>query len=182
MKLLNKKTALVAAVAGMFALASCDGEGLAITVDNQTIEIEMEVLATPDTGSITFNNDTLVPNLQDALDDLGQGQQVSDITSISLMSIAVEIDDDSSMVTNFDPIETMNASFGAPGLPTAIVAALDPAPNGVDSLSLVPQTTEILDYLTAPEIYLNLQGRTDAPIIDDVKLKVTVGYSITLTN
>lgn len=164
---------------GAFTLQSCD-EGLAVTLANQTIELDVEVKSTTDTGSITFANDTLAFNLQAEIDSAGLEYDVANIQSIKLNGVSIVINDDSSMVQNFDALSHVSANFATTTQPNIEIANLPTVPNGLDSLFLNLGQTELLDYLKSDTLFFSLSGGNDQPIIDDVKVKAIIDYDITV--
>lgn len=130
----------------------------------------------PTTVDTTFANIDLSNNFDSIL--ISQGLERFTISSVQLKTLDLTIL--TPTTANFDAINNFDAIISGTNLSTTKVASIDSIPAGTSSVSLIPSSAELVNYFqNGANPALDINGSTNAPTNDTLKVRVDVDLGIT---
>ncbi len=157
--------------------ASCDKKEdiLDFTFNPGPKTYMIEVPAIPVAGDTTFSSFGADVNIDSILTANGAGGL--ELKSVKLKTLALTITNPSG--ATFDPIEEIEATFSANGLPDLTVASVSSIPAGATTVNMTVNNSELINYINSSSFEVTLSGETSSPT-PAMTIQVDVDYSMTV--
>ncbi len=105
-----------------------------------------------------------------------EGKDIGDLETVFLNAATVEVIG----IGNFDAIQSIKINLEAEGLDEITLASKDPVPEGLTSASLDVYTGDLAAYLNSSEYILTLVVLLDQDLVNNMVVKATLKYKITV--
>ena len=103
---------------------------------------------------------------------------ITNVQSVILNTIKFEIQNPDSLVSNFNFLNAVTANLSV-GSTTQTFMSANPLPKGLASFTVDGNNYDILPLHAQRLFTFTYAGTTNAPILRDVNVKITVGFTIT---
>jgi hypothetical protein len=153
---------------------SCDVFDLVdinFTTDPQSVDFVIE----PNTAGTFDTTTTITTDIKAQIEN--QGGKIDNLQEVKISDLTISL---VSGAANLDAFESFKITIAVDGIPAKEIAWIDNVPIGVTSIEPEHITEDLKDYIGKDQYTITLTGVLRSNITENVTLKVTGHYDITL--